>query len=36
MDALFDHVGPRYFSTVGIPILMGRDISVEDGGRGNG
>jgi predicted permease len=34
MNARFDHVGPNYFSTVGIPVLMGREITVEDGGTG--
>lgn len=29
-----DHVGPHYFSTVGIPILMGRDIEPQDSGNG--
>jgi predicted permease len=27
-------VGPNYFSTVGIPVLMGREITAEDGGTG--
>jgi predicted permease len=34
MNARFDEVGPNYFSTVGIPILMGRDITGEDSGTG--
>jgi len=32
MNARFDQVGPNYFATVGIPILMGRDISSSDSG----
>ena len=34
MDAAFDHVGPGYFSTMGIPILMGREIGLEDSSAG--
>jgi predicted permease len=34
MNARFDEVGPNYFTTVGIPVLMGRDITPEDGGSG--
>ena len=34
MDAAMDHVGPRYFSTVGIPILLGREIEEQDGVSG--
>ena len=30
LDSMFDHVGPRYFSTVGIPLLMGREIEPQD------
>jgi predicted permease len=29
--ARFDQVGPNYFGTVGIPLLLGRDIGVQDG-----
>ena len=31
MNSSMDHVGPKYFSTVGIPILMGREINASDG-----
>jgi predicted permease len=34
MNSRMDHVGPRYFSTVGIPILMGREIEQQDSGNG--
>ena len=33
MEARFDEVGPHYFSTVGIPILLGRDIGPQDNGN---
>ncbi|MEO8660538.1 MAG: ABC transporter permease [Bryobacteraceae bacterium] len=29
-SARFDQVGPNYFSVVGIPILLGRDIGIRD------
>ena len=32
--ARFDQVGPRYFSTVGIPVVVGRDVDPHDGGNG--
>jgi len=32
--ARFDHVGPGYFKTVGIPLLIGRDIGKTDSGEG--
>ena len=34
MHAHFDEVGPNFFSTVGTPILMGREIGPEDSGNG--
>jgi predicted permease len=34
MGARFDEVGPNYFSTVGIPILLGREIGPQDSGNG--
>jgi predicted permease len=34
MNTRMDHVGPRYFSTVGIPILMGREIDAQDRATG--
>jgi predicted permease len=30
LNAAFDEVGPDYFSTVGIPLLLGRDIGLQD------
>ncbi|MFZ0818509.1 MAG: ABC transporter permease [Candidatus Acidiferrales bacterium] len=30
MDAAYDQVGPHYFSTIGIPVLMGRDVEKQD------
>ncbi|PYT46640.1 MAG: permease [Acidobacteria bacterium] len=30
MHSRMDHVGPSYFSTLGIPILMGREIEAQD------
>lgn len=34
MHSSMDHVGPRYFSIMGIPILMGREIESQDTGNG--
>jgi predicted permease len=30
LQAAFDHVAPKYFGTVGIPLLLGRDIGLQD------
>jgi predicted permease len=32
MEARFDQIGPNYFSTIGIPVLMGRDVTLDDMG----
>ena len=29
-DSAFDQVGPNYFSAVGIPLLLGRDLGLQD------
>ena len=34
MHSRMDHIGPGYFSTLGIPILMGREIEAQDGPGG--
>ena len=34
MHARFDEVGPNFFTTIGTPILMGRDILPQDSGNG--
>jgi predicted permease len=34
MHARFDAAGPNYFSTIGIPVLAGREIGPQDGGSG--
>jgi predicted permease len=34
MHSRMDHVGPGYFSAVGIPVLIGRDIGPQDSGNG--
>src|SRR6202046_586768 len=34
MHSRMDHVGPGYFSTVGIPVLIGRGIGPQDSGNG--
>jgi predicted permease len=31
-NSRMDHVGPGYFSMLGIPILVGREIEIQDGG----
>ncbi len=30
MNARFDQIGPNYFGTIGIPVLMGRDVAPQD------
>jgi predicted permease len=34
MNSAMEHVGPNYFSTVGIPVLMGREIGAQDSHAG--
>ena len=31
-NARFDQIGPNYFSSIGIPMLLGREIGPQDGG----
>ena len=31
MSARFDIVGPKYFATIGVPVLSGRDVDATDG-----
>jgi predicted permease len=33
IESWFDHIGPGYFSTLGIPILLGREIEAQDAGK---
>jgi predicted permease len=35
LNSRMDHVGPNYFSTVGIPILIGREIGPQDSSSGH-
>jgi putative ABC transport system permease protein len=30
MGSRFDHIGPGYFSTLGIPVLIGRELGLQD------
>lgn len=34
LNSRMDHIGPGYFSTVGIPVLIGREIGPQDSGNG--
>ena len=34
LESRMDHIGPGYFSTMGIPILMGREIEKQDSSNG--
>jgi len=34
MNSRMDHVGPGYFSALGIPLLIGREIGPQDSGQG--
>jgi predicted permease len=34
MESTFDLIGPGYFSTMGIPVLLGRELTEQDSGSG--
>ena len=34
VSSMFDHIGPGYFSTMGIPVLIGREIGPQDSANG--